>query len=484
MPIRRASDCTGSSAGQNEFVAEYRAARSAAARPVRSVVRRVADFITSAYPQEPVSRRGVVMDVTLAATATVAVLATVSQPSGLLMGPVQVLSGGTQSPLSGSDMGLGAMLLAVLTTAPLALRRIRPLAAFWLIVIAAAMSPHYAANVVTLAAVVLAAYSALAHSRYRGAAIVSMPASGWLDAIYLHDHPASSLPHSGSYLLVLVPVLVAALTVSQWRRRAAESSARLLRLQAEHEAATEAAVKQERARIATELHDVVTHNVSVMIVQAGAARQVLGQSPDQARAALLAVESSGRAAMAELRHLLGLLSPPDQAGESAADPHGADPGLRPQPGLARLVALVDRVRAAGLPVELDVSGLPPDLPPGLEVAAYRIVQEALTNVIKHAGKPRTSVRVGCQAGHLVIEVADAGRTMAVVGPVGASLPGSGRGLVGMRERAALYGGDLQAGSRPGGGWLVTARIPVDPGVLELASQQPGALGRRLVPAAQ
>jgi signal transduction histidine kinase len=446
---------------------------------VRAVVRRVGAFITSAYPQEPVSRRAIIMDVTLAATATVAVLVTMSEPSGLLMGPVQLLPGGTRSPLSGSDMGLGAMLLAVLTTAPLALRRIRPLTAFWLIVIAAAMSPHYAANVVTLAAVVLAAYSALAHSRYRGAAIVSMPASGWLDAIYLHDHPMSSLPHTGTVLLVLVPVLVAALTVSQWRRLAAESKARLRRLQAEHEAATEAAVKQERARIATELHDVVTHNVSVMIVQAGAARQVLGQSPDQARAALLAVESSGRAAMAELRHLLGLLSPPDQAGEP-----GADLGLRPQPGLARLVALVDRVRAAGLPVELDVSGLPPALPPGLEVAAYRIVQEALTNVIKHAGKPRTSVRAGCQAGQLVIEVADAGRTMAVVGPVGASLPGSGRGLVGMRERAALYGGELQAGPRPGGGWLVTARIPVDPGVLELDSQQPGALGRRLVPVAQ
>jgi signal transduction histidine kinase len=447
-------------------------------------MRRVADFITSAYPQEPASRRAVVMDVTLAATATVAVLATMSQPSGLLMGPVQLLPGGTRSPLSGSDMGLGAMLLAMLTTAPLALRRVRPLTGFWLIVLAAAMSPHYAANVVTLAAVVLAAYSALAHSRYRGAAIVSMPASGWLDAIYLHDHPASSLPHTGTVLLVLVPVLVAALTVSQWRRRAAESKARLLRLQAEHEAATEAAVKQERARIATELHDVVTHNVSVMIVQAGAARQVLGQSPDQARAALLAVESSGRAAMAELRHLLGLLSPPDQAGECAAELHGAELELRPQPGLARLVALVERVRSAGLPVELDVSGLPRDLPAGLEVAAYRIVQEALTNVIKHAGKPRTSVRVGCQGGVLVIEVADAGRSMEVVGPVGASLPGSGRGLLGMRERAALYGGDLQAGPAPGGGWLVTARLPLDADLVELDGQRRVALGPRLVPAAR
>jgi signal transduction histidine kinase len=450
---------------------------------VRALLRRVGAFITAADPKQPVSRRDVVMDVTLAATATVAVLATMAQPSGLLL-PVQAGAGGGTYLTPAAGIGPAAMALAALTTAPLALRRIRPLTAFWLTVLAAASSPHYAANVVTLAAVVLAAYSALAYSRFSRAAIVSMPASGWLDAIYLHNHSVSSLPHMGTALLVLLLVVMAALTVSQWRRRAAESRERLLQVQAEQEAATNAAVEQERARIAAELHDVVTHNVSVMIVQAGAARQVLGESPDQARAALLAVESSGRAAMAELRHLLGLLSPHDPAGETAARQPGADPELRPQPGLARLVALVDRVRAAGLPVELDVSGLPPALPPGLEVAAYRIVQEALTNVIKHAGKPRTSVRAGCQAGQLVIEVADAGRTMAVIGPVGASLPGSGRGLVGMRERAALYGGELQAGPRPGGGWLVTARIPVDPGVLELASQQPGALGRRLVPAAQ
>ncbi len=414
------------------------------------------------------------MDVTLAATATVAVLATISRPSGLVIGPVQLLPGGTRSSVPGAATGLGsgAVLLAMLTTAPLALRRIRPLTAFWLIVIAAAISPDYAANVVTLGAIVLAAYSALAHSRYRGAAIVSMPASGWLDAIYLRNHSMSSLPGTDVVLLILLPVLVAAITVSQWRRRAAESRVRLLGLQAEHQAATEAAVQQERARIATELHDVVTHNVSVMIVQAGAARQVLDQSPDQAKAALLAVESSGRAAMAELRHLLGLLNPGDQAGETGAGQPGSDPELRPQPGLARLVALVERVRAAGLPVELDVSGLPPDLPPGLEVAAYRVVQEALTNVIKHAGKPQTSVRVGCRGGALVVEVADAGRSMAVVGPVGASLLGSGRGLIGMRERTALYGGDLQAGPKPGSGWQVTARLPVGLDAVEPAGRQP------------
>jgi signal transduction histidine kinase len=476
-------------AGQNECVQEDRVVLSAASWPVgsvRAVVRRVAAFITSAYPREPVSRRAVVMDVTLAATATVAVLATISRPSGLLMpGPVFRPGQGVVANVAGDvGIGLGPMLLAALSTAPLALRRVRPLTAFWLIVISAAVSPHYAANVVTLAAVVLAAYSALAHSRFRGAAIVSMPASGWLDAVYLHNHPAGSLPHTGTVLLALLPVLVAAITVSMWRRRAADSQQRLLRLQAEHGAATEMAVKQERARIASELHDVVTHNVSVMIVQAGAARQVLGDAPDQARAALLAVETSGRAAMAELRHLLGLLSPRDEGMDNATGQPGNDRELRPQPGLARLAALIDRVRAAGLPVELDASRLPPDLPPGVDLAAYRVVQEALTNVIKHVGKPRTSVRLGCQAGRLVIEVADAGPTMAAVGPIGATLPGSGRGLVGMRERAALYGGELEAGPRPGGGWLVTAWLPVDLDAAGSASAQPAALGPRLAPAAQ
>jgi signal transduction histidine kinase len=445
-------------------------------------VRRVASFVTSASPRERISRRDVLIDVTLAATATVAVLATVSQPSGLLL-PIQPGPGGGTYFAPAGGIGPAAMALAALTTAPLALRRIRPLTAFWLIVSSAAISPHNAANVVTLAAVVLAAYSALAHSRYRGAAIASMPASGWLTAVYLHKHPMSALPHTSTVLLVLLPVVVAAITVSQWRRRTAESRVTLLRLQEEHEAATAAAVKQERARIASELHDVVTHNVSVMIVQAGAARQVLAESPDQARAALLAVESSGRAAMAELRHLLGLLNPRDPAAEAAAAQPDSDPELRPQPGLARLVTLVERVRAAGLPVELDAAGIPGDLPPGVDVAAYRIVQEALTNVIKHAGKPKTSVRLGCCDGELVIEVADAGRPMAAVGPVVASLSGSGRGLVGMRERAALYGGELRAGRKPGGGWLVTACLPVDGHVGELECQ-PVAPAQELVPAAR
>ena len=189
----------------------------------------------------------------------------------------------------------------------------------------------------------------------------------------------------------------------------------------------------------------VTHNVSVMVVQAGAARSVLSSAPEQARQALLAVEASGRTAMSELRHLLGLLAP---AG-------GDEELLVPQPGAARVPALVERVRAAGLSVELSVTGAR-DLPPGVDLAAYRVVQEALTNVIKHAGTARATVGPGVPPGR----PGDHGdrRRPSGDGPGGA---GGGRGLIGLRERIGLYGGELDAGPRPGGGWRVRARIPLE-----------------------
>jgi signal transduction histidine kinase len=154
---------------------------------------------------------------------------------------------------------------------------------------------------------------------------------------------------------------------------------------------------------------------------------------------------------------LGLLAHcpvPGSAGPNAED-------LRPQPGLGQLQPLIDRVAAAGLPVELHVDGVPEGLPPGLDLAAFRVVQEALTNVIKHAGKPQTSVRLACSGGDLVVEVADTGRPFKAAGPPLTATPGTGRGLLGLRERMALYGGELEAGPQQGGGWLVRARIPVD-----------------------
>ena len=174
--------------------------------------------------------------------------------------------------------------------------------------------------------------------------------------------------------------MAVALAMRTWRQRAGDSAARLRQAEAEHEAETRRAVEAERARIASELHDVVTHNVSVMVVQAGAARRVLGSSSEQAPEAqiaieaLLAVEASGRTAMGELRHLLGLLAP--SGGDNAA--------LVPQPDVGQVRSLVERVRLAGLPVELTITEARA-LPPGVALAAYRVVQEGLTNVIKLGG---------------------------------------------------------------------------------------------------
>jgi signal transduction histidine kinase len=164
--------------------------------------------------------------------------------------------------------------------------------------------------------------------------------------------------------------------------------------------------------------------------------------------------------MTELRHLLGLLSPTDAPGEEAGTPRAPAPGeLEPQPGLAQLPALVDRLTAAGLPIDLRVGELPQELSPGLDLAVFRVIQEALTNVLKHAGKPATTVSLTYDDGELMVEVADTGRPILAAAP--AVPAGDGRGLIGLRERIALYGGVLDAGPRSGGGWIVTARFPVD-----------------------
>lgn len=267
-------------------------------------------------------------------------------------------------------------------------------------------------------------------------------------------------------LAVSLPVTAAAgiMEIVRWRR---DSASRLRRAEAEHEAATSRAIAAERARIAAELHDVVTHHVSMMVVQAGAARAVLSALPATVPAAVSggepsgmadaigavrAIEDSGRTAIAELRTMLGLLSPVTGGNPGARPPEGA--GMAPQPGLGDLDALIARVSAAGLPVELSVAGTPRPLLPGADLAAYRVVQEALTNVLRHGGKQaRTGVRLDWGE-NLVITVSDAGRG-ADDGP-GAWQ--AGRGLLGLRERLALYGGELAAGPRLGGGWQVRAEL--------------------------
>ena len=195
------------------------------------------------------------------------------------------------------------------------------------------------------------------------------------------------------------------------------------------------AVEAERARIARELHDAVAHAVSVMVVQAGAAEQVLASDPERAREPLLAIQEAGRRAHVELRRMVGILR------------EGTE--LEPTPGVAHLPALVE---SAGLPVELVTEGTPVELPTGVDVSTFRIVQEALTNVRKHAGATRASVTLRYAPDALAIEVTEDGR--------GGRVNGSGHGIIGMRERAAMFRGDLQAGPRPEGGFAVRARLPL------------------------
>jgi signal transduction histidine kinase len=207
------------------------------------------------------------------------------------------------------------------------------------------------------------------------------------------------------------------------------------------------AVALERARIARELHDVVAHHVSVMVVQAAGARRVIDKDPAAARAALGAVEEAGRTALAEMRRMLEVLRT-DEA------------GVGPQPGLAELERLVGQVREAGLPVDLVIEGPDRMLPVGMDLAAYRIVQEALTNAVKHAGKATARVSVRYAPDALEIEVTDDGR-----GAAAPLLPGAasgGHGLIGMNERVTLYGGKLETGPLFPGGYRVAARFPLEP----------------------
>jgi len=210
----------------------------------------------------------------------------------------------------------------------------------------------------------------------------------------------------------------------------------------ERDVAAREAVVEERARIARELHDAIAHNVSMMVVQAGAERRVLDGSRGSTREVLTTIEQIGRSALTEMRRLVGMLR------------SDADEPLAPQPGLADVPTLVTQVREAGLPVELRIEGERRDLPVGVGLSAYRIVQEALTNALKHAGDASASVSIRYGADALGLEIVDDGAGGA------ARSEGGGHGLVGMRERVALFGGRFDARRSPGGGFVVRAKLPI------------------------
>ncbi|WP_275412153.1 sensor histidine kinase [Sphaerisporangium rufum] len=373
------------------------------------------------------------------------------------------------------------VLLVVLTALPLASRRRYPLTTFWTVLLAA-LAAYQGATWITVLTCAIAAYSAVAHSRDRVVAVAGLLLAAVLAGVAFRD-VVPSLPSWLGPFVVLLTAGVFSSVVRFWRQRLRDSRERVAELQRTQREAMRRAVEEERSRIAAELHDVVTHNVSVMVIQAGAARAMIDLAPAESRRALLAVEAGGRAAMAELRNVMGLLAGPE------SERPGDGTGLEPQPGLGQIDALVERVRAAGVPVQVVVSppeppeppGLP-EPPPGVELAAYRVVQEALTNTIKHAPGATASVAVGRRRDRLEVEVTDTGAAPGVPGrpagpalsglaphssgvsrgwgsPAGPGVAGLGRGLIGLRERLSVYGGTLDAGPAPGGGFRVRATIP-------------------------
>jgi signal transduction histidine kinase len=359
--------------------------------------------------------------------------------------PAPIELPGPRGPVFRPEPGgeVGAVIVAVVASAALALRRRYPLAVLWIVLEATLVTPPEWPRL-TFYACVIAAYSAAAYSPHRPPALASLAVAVLTVAVF-RDSELPVVPNRYVPLLILVPLIVAANGLRTWKVRTDEGLAQVSALEREQAEALHRAVAHERSRIARELHDVVTHHVSVMTIQAGAARKVMATAPDQAEEALLAVEAGGRAAMTELRHVMGLLTM-----------DGADPAeLAPQPGLDQLEALVARVRDAGLPVELTVTGEPRPLPSGVELTAYRVVQEALTNTVKHAAGAPAAVTIDYGADQLRVDVVDTGG-----GPGPGASTGAGHGLIGLRERLAVYGGTLNA-RRLGAGYRVTAQIPLE-----------------------
>jgi signal transduction histidine kinase len=295
---------------------------------------------------------------------------------------------------------------------------------------------------VPLIAVLMAAYAAGAYTTGRAAIAAPFVIVGGMAAV------VSSFDEQvfTDYVFPTGFVLVAWLAgrgLSTRARLTEELHEAAVRAQEAHEQEVARAASEERRRIAREMHDVVAHSVSVMVVQAGGARRILERDPRRAVEAAAHIEDVGRAALTEMRRLLGVLHP----GEDEA-------GRAPQPTLSELDRLVERSRAAGLPVTLAVEGTPQTLPPGKDLAAYRVIQEALTNAIKHAGGAPTSVTVRWQPAWLELEIVDTG------GRAMNGSNGSGHGLVGMEERMRLYDGSVRTGELPGGGFEVVARLPL------------------------
>ena len=341
------------------------------------------------------------------------------------------------------------VLLTIGALAPLAWRRRSPAPVFAInLLCAAAFAAAPYGNGVEGFGVLLALYTLAAHCPPRRSLLGLLAAMIAVVIVFLRYPGDIGIGDIAGNAVVFVTAWALGNNLRTRRAYTAELEDRAARLERERAAQTLVAVTSERRRIARELHDVVAHNVSVMVVQAGAARRMLARDPETARTAIEAVEATGRTAMTEMRRLVDVLR---EDNEPAGD-------LEPQPGVDQVPVLVEAIRGAGLPVDLVVEGDVRPLPPGVDLSAYRIVQEALTNSLKHAGRARARVVLHYGEEVLDVRVDDDGRGPALDS---GSSEHSGHGLLGMRERIALFGGQLAAGPRRGGGYEVVARLPFE-----------------------
>ena len=351
--------------------------------------------------------------------------------------PIMVVPGGP---------AVGA-LTALLFTVSVAWRRRFPLVVLLLAFPALATSATSSldARITLTAAFMVATYSAGAHTRGRAALVAAGGVTGLV--LLAIARSSAGVEEASDVVLPLTFMAgpwLAGLAIRERRDRELVLEERAAILERERGEQARAAVAEERARIAREMHDIVAHAMSVIILQARGARRMIAGDPDAARGALDAIESTSSQALAEMRQMLGLLRDDEDAPRA------------PDPGLAELDGLVAQLREAGLQVDVEVEGAPTDLPAGLDRAAYRILQEALTNVLRHASAAHASVSIAYRADGLELTVHDPGAP-------GVERSSDGRGILGMRERAATFGGTLDAGPDAAGGFSVRATLPLPVG---------------------
>jgi signal transduction histidine kinase len=356
-------------------------------------------------------------------------------------------------PRDSTRMHAAEVVVLAISVAPLLVRRIWPLPVFGWILLTAIAAGLWSRSAIDGLALLIALYT-LASTRPRRDALVCAGllevvavtalrlyanSRWWFDAIFVSGMVAAALG-LGLYFAA---------------RRAylAELHDRAERLERERDQQAALAAAAERARIAREMHDIVAHHLTVMTTLAEAAVATSASSPEKATDVMRSVAVTGRRALADTRRLLGVLRERDGTGAGSAE------ALQPVPDLSQLDALIEQVRSAGLDTALELHGQAPDVPAGVQLAVYRVVQEALTNTLKHGGAgARASVRLRFEPGELRVDVNDDG-----AGSAAPAAAGVGGGLPGMRERVRAYGGDVQAGPRQPAGWAVSARLPLDNG---------------------